>query len=199
VPLIMRKFGLFILVGFLFACTTDYNDYYYGKENRRWFICGWDHHIVIKDLSDSLQIWNLDDECNSGYGSTEIINVVKKAGAFGQTKRFKKIQIKKISDKRIELELNSGGQIVEFSLSRQSSNQKAFRVINIIQMLKIDREMENYIHANSTKAKDNHEYLFQNYRADDKVEVLNPDDFSTYYREKQLMQAQAIVKKLGDD
>jgi hypothetical protein len=88
---------------------------------------------------------------------------------------------------------------VEFSLSRQSSNQKAFRVINIIQMLKIDREMENYIHANSTKAKHNHEYLFQNYRADDKVEVLNPNDFSTYYREKQLMQAQAIVKKLGDD
>src|SRR5690348_14681577 len=98
----MNKIGPFILLGFLFACTTDYNDYYYGKESRRWFICKWDHYVVVKDLGDSLQIWNLDDECNSGYGSTEIIKVVKKAGAFGQTKRFKKIEIKNIYDKRID-------------------------------------------------------------------------------------------------
>lgn len=195
----MGKYGLFILLGVLFACTTDYSDYYYGKENRRWFICGWDHHVVVKDLSDSLQIWNLDDECNSGFGSAEIIKVVKKAGAFGQTKRFNKIKIKKISNKKIELELNSGGQIIDFSLSRQTNTQKAFRVINILQMLEIDREMENYIHANSTKAKDNHEYLFQNYRADEKVEILSPDRFSTYYREKQMIQALTIVKKLSDD
>jgi hypothetical protein len=118
----------------------------------------------------------------------------------GYTKIFKyKIEVTKITDKRIDLKLNSGGQIIDFRLSRQTSNKKAFRVINITEMLKIDREMENYIHANSTKAKDNHVYLFQNYRVDEKVEVLNPDDFSNYYREKQLIQAQTIITELSED
>lgn len=198
----MKKSGLIITLTCLLlsSCTTEYNDYYYDKENLHWFICYSDHYVVAKDLGDSLQIWNLLDHCNSGYGAAESILIEKKEGATGRTKNFSfKIEITKVTNKRIKLKLNSGGQIIDFSLSRQTSNEKAFRIINIVKMLKINREMEDYIHAKSSKAKPNRNYLLQNYIVDEKVEELNPDEFSVYFRNKQLTQAQTIVKELDEN
>src|SRR5688572_6039962 len=117
-PLIMNRLALLILLGLLSACTADHTNYYYGKKNLRWFICGWDHHIVIEDLGDSLQIWNLDDECNAGYWTTDNTTIPKKVGRFGR------IKIEKITGKEIELRLDRGHE-VDFNLSRQTSPQKS--------------------------------------------------------------------------
>lgn len=201
-PLIMKRIGLLITLGHLLctSCTTEYNDYYYDSKNLHWFICSQDHYIVAKDLGDSLQIWNLTHQCNSGYGAADIIKVAKKVGATGQTQEFKfKIEITEITDERIGLNLKSGGQLIDFNLSRQRSNRKAFWVINIIQMQDIDVELEKYIHTNSPKAKSNTEYLFKGYIVDDNVETFKPDKFFTYYRTKRLTEAETIIKGLSVD
>ena len=202
VPLIMKRLALLIVLGHLLctSCTTEYNDYYYDSENLHWFICSHDHYIVAKDRGDSLQIWNLTHQCNSGYGAADIIRVAKKVGATGQTQEFKfKIEITKITDKRIGLNLKSGGQEIDFNLSRQRSTEKPFRVINIVQMQDIDVELEKYIHMNSMKAESNMEYLFKGYSVDDNVETLNPNKFFEYYRTKRLTEAQTVIKKLSED
>jgi hypothetical protein len=186
----MKRLSHLFFLGLLISCTTEYNNYYYGKENLRWFICGWDHYIVIEDLGDSLQIWNLGDECNYGYGWTDSRKIPKTTGEFA------KIEITKITERKIELGLDRGHEVVDFKLSRQTSNEKVFRIINIVQMLRTDKDMEDYIHEKSDKAKPNTNYLFQNYKANEKVEELSPEEFSAYYREKKLLEAQRIVKEL---
>ena len=112
----------FVIVGFtlLIGCSnaSDYNSYYYGKENFR-FLCEWDHHIVAEDLGDSLQIWNLDDECNAGYWSTSNMRIPKRTGIFDD------VEVTSISFKEIELKLNRGHEVVSFDLSRQKSVQKS--------------------------------------------------------------------------
>ena len=111
----MKRFGLIATLTYLLftSCTNEYNDYYYDKENLHWFICYSDHYVVAKDLGDSLQIWNLVHHCNSGYGASEDIRIAKKVGTTAKTENFKfRIEITEVNDRRIELKLNSGGQVM---------------------------------------------------------------------------------------
>jgi predicted transcriptional regulator len=199
----MKGLGLLITLGYLLltsSCSTEYSEYYYDKENLHWFICSQDHYIVAKDLGDTLQIWNLTHQCNSGYGAAEDIKIPKKVGALGETKNFKfQMEITKLTDRRIEIKLNRGGQIIDFNLSRQTRKGDAFRVINIIQMLKVDIEMEKFVHANSPHAKENHEYVFKGYVVDENVETMDPEKFHKYYRTKQWLKTQTILKELAED
>lgn len=196
----MKRSGFCLIFGWLLcSCTTEYNDYFYDSENLHRFPCYSDHYILAKDTGDSLQIWNLAHECNSGFGAADVIEVAKKKGASGQTRIFKyKIAVTDVADKAIALKLNRGGRIIDFLLKRQTSNENAFRVINIVQMIKIDVELEKYIHANP-KAKRNFKYLEQGHPVKDTVETMDPETFFRYYREKRLAVAERIINELGED
>jgi hypothetical protein len=186
----MRKFIIILTLIPLLSCNSEYNHYYYGKENFRAFLCSWDHFIVVKDLGDSLQIWHLDDECNAGYWSTDDTIIQKLSGDYG------KVAITSIEDNKINLKYDRGHEIVEFELSRQTKTGRSYRVINIVQMLEIDEEMEQFIQSNSTNAEKSTLYLTENYIADDKVEIMNPNEFYKYYRNKKKAKADEVINEL---
>jgi len=186
----MKKYIIILTLIPLLSCNSKYNEYYYGKEIFRAFLCSWDHYIVAKDLGDSIQIWNLDDECNAGYGSTNDTIIQKLPGDYGI------VAITSIEDNKINIKYKRGHEIVDFALKRQSKTSKSFKVINITQMLEIDEEMELYIQANSTNAERNTLYLTENYIADEKVEIMNPDEFYKYYRNKKKAKADEIINEL---
>lgn len=179
----------------LIACKDPvYTKYYYGKENRRSFICGWDHYIVVEHLGDSLQIWNLDDECNAGYWSTDNIKIKKAEGTYGN------IIVKSIEEKNIFMNLRNGRGFEEYKLSRQEKNEDAYRVINIIQMLQIDEEVEAYIQSNSSNAEKHTNYLPIEYYQEiqsGKVEKLTPQDFKEYYKLKRIKLAEKEIEELS--
>jgi hypothetical protein len=189
----MRKYFIILLVVSFLGCNSENTNYYYGKENFRTFLCSWDHYIVVEDLGDSLQIWNLDDECNAGYWTTENMTINKAPGKHG------KISITSINENKINLILDRGHEKVDFELIRQSKNKKVFRVINIVQMLKLDDQMEKYIKSNSTNAEKNTVYLTENYIADSMAEKLTPKEFYEYYSIKKKAKAEEIIKELNKE
>ena len=65
--------------------------------------------------------------------------------------KFEKIEITEITERNIELKLDRGHEVADFNLSRQTNNAKPFRIINIVQMLKINREMKITFTQNQVK------------------------------------------------
>ena len=174
----------------LAGCDSNYTDYYYGKRSFRTFFCPWEHYMVAEDKGDSLLLWNLDDECNAGYWSQENVLIPKKEGKYGD------LEVKKITNIKLTLSYDRGYEKVNFTLTRRGKKEDAIKVINIIQMSIIDSAMEQYIQSNGKKVDKNMLYLTENYVADDKAGLLDPNEFRKYYREKKEKVAEKIIKEL---
>lgn len=181
--------SVMVLTVLLMACSRDYNNYYYGKENFRSFPCSWNQHMVAEDVGDSLQIWSLGDECNFGYSATHNVRIPKRKGSYGT------IDIVSISDTEIKAVIYVN-QEDKFTLHRQTSVQKPFWVINILQSIEIDRQLEEYIDQ-STNDGPNSDHLNAAGGPDERVEELDPREFYNYYRNKRLIEAERAIKEIN--
>lgn len=186
----MHRLLIIAYLVLLIGCKSDYTNYYYGKQNFRTFFCSWKHYIVIEDKADSLQVWNLDNECNAGYWSTENITIPRKEGKYGY------LNIEKITNRKITLSYDRGHEKVNFTLTRRTKKEESIKVININQMLAIDSEFEQYIQSVAKTAEKNTRYLTENYVADKNASLLDPKEFNKYYREKKQKVAETIIKQL---
>ena len=185
-----RLLLIILCTGLLIGCDSNHSPYFYGEKSFRSFPCYWKHSIVVEDRGDSLRIWNVDDECNAGYWSTGNIAIPKAVGTYGD------LQIKKITDRKIDLVYDRGYEKVNFTLTRTRNKHEAEKLINITQMLTIDSALERYIQSTAKNAQRNNLYLTENSKADEKAGVLDPNEFYKYYKEKKDKVAEKIIEQL---
>ena len=186
----MRRVLLIIYLGLTIGCNTEYTQYYYGEKSFRSLPCYWKHSIAVEDQGDSIKVWNLDDECNAGYWSIPNITIPKAVGTYGD------LQIKKITDRKIDLTYDRGYEKVNFTLTRTRNKHEAEKLINITQMLSIDSAFEQHIQSTAKNAQKNNLYLTEDYTADEKAGLLDPNEFYKYYKAKKEKVAEKVIEQL---
>lgn len=140
---------------------------------------------------DSIRVWILSHDFNGGYFSWKESHAVpKKVGKFGI------IECAEITENSITVKMTEGG--TEHNLGRlyPVAEKDAYEVLNILKMLRINHEMENYIKEEAKCAEANTIYISDRYSADERCSELNLTDFEVYYIDKMKKKAIEAIREI---
>lgn len=110
-----------------------------------------------------------------------------KKGLYGQ------IEINDIKDRSIKLQINNYYPNTLKIKLKQVKTKKAWRIINLIQMQRINREFQYLIERKFNDTLGTKNYIENQYIEDENVSKINPTDFYLYYYNKQKILADSIM------